>query len=297
MWPSNAIRPYEHAKRLLPTRVRSTIRVIYRDVQQRLHNPTQQSRPVFLVGCGRSGTTMLVDQLARSWEVDRYNEDHPLAFVKWRLRDLSTIRALVQQSRAKIVVFKPILDTHLASRLLDQFPDAKLIFIFRHYHDVIHSSLRRFGTDNWRNRVRRWIQEDFAEFSAQPPPAQARQRIYTYWQPELSSESAIALYWLFYNSLYYDLELHNNPRVRLVRYESIVSSPHPEFLALCQYLSIKYSPKMIQGVSSASIAREAQPAMDENIRAECERLWQTLSQDRYSNGEAAESTAPAVSVA
>ena len=58
-----------------------------KNVQRRLHNPEGTSLPIFLVGCGRSGTSMFIWQLEKSWQIKLYNEDHPAAFDEYRLRD------------------------------------------------------------------------------------------------------------------------------------------------------------------------------------------------------------------
>jgi hypothetical protein len=250
-------------KQTVPAPLRTKTYPLRRQLWQRWSNPTNRSRPVFLIGCGRY----------------LYSEDHGDAFENWRLRDLPTIATLVRRSNAKIVLFKPILDTHLAGKLLNVFPDARLLFVFRHYHDVINSSIQRFGPENWKGRVRRWIEADFAEFSAAPPSARARERIKGLWRPDLGAESAIALYWLFYNSLYYDLGLCNEPQVRLIQYETLVSSSHAQFDSLCRFLGIPLRPQMIEGVFSSSVARQAPAAIAAAIATECEELWHLLEKD------------------
>ena len=266
-------------RHLVPAPLRTRSYPLRRHIWQRLNNPSGKSSPVFLVGCGRSGTSMLVFHLSRSWQIDLYNEDHPHAFVRWRLREPSVVRALVQKSKAQVVLFKPILDTHMTQELLKEFAGAKALFVFRHYDDVINSSLKKFGIENWKERVDRWIGADFAEFSTVPPSLESRERIRRLWQPALSPESATALYWLFYNSLYYDLGLYADSRVHLVQYENLVSAPQQQFDAICKFLSISLIPDMMEGVFATSIARQAQPKIEQNIRDACEQLWQKLSRD------------------
>src|SRR5688500_17650022 len=60
---------------------------VRRSLWRRWHNPRAVSMSVFLIGCGRSGTNMVTRRLARSWQVDFYNEDHPAAFENYLLRD------------------------------------------------------------------------------------------------------------------------------------------------------------------------------------------------------------------
>lgn len=248
-----------------------------RRIWQYIDNPTDDSAPVFLVGCGRSGTNMVIDKLATSWQVDAYNEDHPAAFEEWRLREFNIIGDLINQSHARIILFKPILDTHLASTLLSRFDKSKILYSCRHYDDVVNSAMKLFGEKNWPLRVKAWIENDFSEFASSPPPEETKTAIRLLWNESLTPESAIALYWMFYNLLFFDLGLYNDTRVRLVIYDNAVNHPLQEFEQICGFLGIKFRSSMIQNIYSTSIKRDPSPVIAKNIRMECETLWRRLT--------------------
>jgi hypothetical protein len=253
---------------------------------QRWHNPNGQSIPAFLVGSGRSGTNMLTKALAKSWQVDLYNEDNPAAFKNWFLRDFSVIEALIEHNYANLILFKPLKDTYRTPVLLSNFPDAKFIFIFRHYNDVINSAYKKFYDDSGlvikpafkdrRAPVLRWIDTDFAEFSAFPPPKETVQLIKFLWTSSLTLESNIALEWLFTNQLYFDLGLFKDKRVKLVQYEAVVAEPVKEFESLCHYLNLSYKPQIAKDVFSSSVKRNSAPEIAPQIQGVCEALWQRL---------------------
>jgi hypothetical protein len=233
--------------------------------------------PAFLIGCGRSGTSLIVYQISKSWLTELYNEDNPAAFLRWRLRDLQVVEHLVARSYARVVLFKPILDTYRIHELLNRFPDAKVVFAYRHFDDVINSSLKRFGTDNRIHHVDSWILEDFKEFAACPPPEETKSFIRSRWRPGLNPQTGAALYWLFQNRLYFDLRLDRDERVKLISYEAVVANPVIEFQSLCSFLGIPYEPLISEGVYSSSIKKDAPPEVDELIRKDCETLWQTMT--------------------
>lgn len=257
-------------------------------IWQRWNNPGRQSTPVFLVGSGRSGTNMLASTLAKSWQVELYNEDHPAAFKNWFLRDFSVIESLTERSYAHVVLFKPLKDTYRTHVLLNKFSIARVLFIFRHYNDVINSARKRFYDERGRvkksvfndNRapVLRWIDTDFAEFSDAPPPKDTEQLIRFFWTPSLNLESNIALDWLFTNRLYFDLGLFEDKRVKLVSYEAVVEKPEETFRSLCHFLDLPFKPKITGDVFSSSVKRDPAPEIDPQIRAACETLWQRLQQ-------------------
>ena len=248
----------------------------WRQLRQRRHNSGEYSRPAFLIGCGRSGTSMLVTQLGRSWQLDIYNENNSAAFENWFLRDLPVIQKLVAGSRAPVVLFKPILDTYRACLLLKHFPEAKFLFAFRHYDDVVNSSLKKFGPADRINHVNSWVNDDFSEFADARPPLETQRYIRDCWRPGLSPESGAALYWLFQNRLFFDLGLVNTSSARLVCYEAVVSRPVEELTALCDFLGVGFEAQMAEGIFDSSIQRNAAPTIAPHLREECDEMWQRL---------------------
>jgi len=256
-----------------------TLEQTRKSIWRQLYNPQHETRPVFLVGCGRSGTSMLVKQLNRSWQVELYHEDNPAAFKQYRLREFSVLDALVERSKAPAVVFKPILSTTQTPQLLARFPDIRIVFPYRHYNDVVNSSLKKFGVENRINHVRSWMADDFGEFAVAPPPEATKALVRRLWRPDLNPESGAALYWLFYNQLFYDMGLDKNERAFLIEYETLVNEPRAQFIALTHFLGLKFEERMITGIFASSVGRDNAPAIDPTIQAECEALYQRLSGD------------------
>jgi hypothetical protein len=237
------------------------------------HHRAGQKVPIFLVGCGRSGTNMISDRLGRSWEIELYNEDHPAAFDNYYLKDLATIETLVQENHANAVLFKPIRDTYQTNLLLSHFANAKAIFVIRHYDDVINSAMKKFGVIHWMSQVKGWLADDFAEFSASPPSDASKDFIRSRYNDGLNPESGAALFWWFRNHLFFDLGLDQNENVRLVQYEAVVSEAQKELSSLCEFLEIKFQPSMVENVRTSSVRRDSRPLLDAQIRQDCEELW------------------------
>ena len=220
---------------------------------------------------------MLIWQLNNSWQVNVYNENHPAAFYNFRLLDHETVAQLVSKSQTLRTLFKPILDPVQSNLLLARFPLAKLLFPIRNFDDVVNSSLKKFGVYNRIGHVRRWMEDDFAEFAVAPPPEKTKERIRKLWNPQLGPESGAALYWLFYNQLYQDMGLAEDERVLLVHYEMLVTKPHAHFQRIVNHLDIELEDCMVDGVFASSIGRDSRPPIDPAIRKACEALYAELS--------------------
>lgn len=225
-----------------------------------------------MVGCGRSGTNMLVYRLSRTWELDLVNEQDPRAFRHWWLRDLDSLATVARVSRARRILFKPILDTPRVPELLARFPEAKVLFAVRHWTAVVRSARVAFGIDGLPGRVAGWMADDFAEFHT-PVPEATRQRVRVLWRADLDPNSATALYWLFYTGLYLDLGLEADPRVCLVLYEAVMEQPDRRLREICAFLEIGFRQRMIAGIAPrkrhGTEALEAEPAIAEA----CEALY------------------------
>ena len=247
-----------------------------RFIWQQLYYTGRGSRPAFLVGCGRSGTSMLVLQLGKSWQIEVYNENNLAAFHNWRLRDFVVIQQLVNKSHAPITLFKPILDTYRARLILDTFPAGKMLFAYRHYNDVIDSSLKKFGPKDRITHINNWIADDFAEFADLRPPAETQALIRELWQPGLSPESGAALYWLFQNRLYFDFGLQRHKRVKLIQYEAVVNDPAGQMAAIATFLNIGFDKQTTEGIFASSVQHRPIPNLDPAIAAACQGLWEAL---------------------
>ncbi|HJS28795.1 MAG TPA: hypothetical protein VJ768_04205 [Anaerolineales bacterium] len=256
---------------------------------QRRDNPAGRTMPAFLVGNVRSGTSMIVYHIAKSWQVLLFNEDNPKAFELWRLRDFGVIDGLLSESQARVTLFKPILDTYRTKFILDRYPAGKVLFAFRHYSDVINSSRNRFYDKSGkftpskkvpdhdpRDPVEVWVSNDFLEYSDAPLREESKNLIKGLWQPNLSLESLIALRWLLTNRLFFDLELFADDRVMIINYEDTVTAPEVEFKKIFQFLNLDYHYKVIEGIFSSSVGKDVQPDLDPAIRQQCDELFSEL---------------------
>lgn len=232
-----------------------------------------QSRAVFLVGSGRSGTDILAHCLDQSLNVKLINEDNPLAFENWRLKALDDVKQVVSTAGAPVVVFKPIVETMRINELLETFPCSRAIFIIRDYSDSINSLVKFFGNSHV-NAVNSWIESDFAKLPL--VPNELKDRAKRIWSDNSSIENACGIYWLVYNSSYLFLNLRANERICLVAYESLVSESEVKLRELSDFLGLQYKKAMGADIYSTSVKRKPVSNLHPDLRRYCEETWDRL---------------------
>ena len=112
---------------------------------RRQRSPVKRKTVAFILGCQRSGTTMVQRTLDRLMEVDKFEEHDQRAFRDCRIVGKEVRNALIERSDAQCVLFKPICDSHLALDLFKDHPGSKAIWIYRNYRDVANSSMQYWG--------------------------------------------------------------------------------------------------------------------------------------------------------
>lgn len=259
-------------------RVTSKIdRNLYRLVKhakQRINPPDKESKALFICGSQRSGTNMLSGVLDRSPLTRIYNEDHPLAFQKYRLKRYPVIRSLVEKAPCHWVVFKSIMDSQNIRSLLDEFPNSKCIWIYRDYRDVAESAEKK-----WVNAQRHIIRNiairdnDWDRWYTERLSIDRRQLIRSFYHEGMNETTAGALKWFLRNKLYFDMELSNIPdQVLLVSYNTLVTELKEQFDRIAKFLEIPIDKTCYDHVHYRSIQKPLDQPIEDGVKLICDQV-------------------------
>ena len=80
------------------------------------------------------------------------------------------------------------------------------------------------------------------------------------------------LYWYMRNRLYFDLNLHMDPRVLIVQYEDTVLNQEKAFRRIFDFLGFLYDPAIIDGLFASSVDKHPWPGIDPRIQEVCDDL-------------------------
>ncbi|RLQ20758.1 sulfotransferase family protein [Seongchinamella sediminis] len=240
----------------------------------------------FIAGVQRSGTNMMMDVLERSAETDVYHERDRRAFDNYQMRQPAVIHSLLRRSRGRCFVIKSLCELQHLQRLMEEFTPARTVWIVRDYRDVVNSMCKSFG--NQGKQVKRIaVDRDADGWQGQGMSDATHALVRDHVHDAISDPSAAALIWYFRNQLYFDQGLDGDPRVLLVRYESLVTQPEPEFRRIFAFLDLAYRRGHSRKVVPHSIRKAREPDIEQPIRDLCEAMMGRFDGLRPLTGELA----------
>jgi hypothetical protein len=246
---------------------------------RRMPDPTTEKLPVFIVGCNRSGTNMVCGAIGKSPHGWDYRESaFSVAFNSYYLRSDWIIESLIRLTPAPIISFGSILDSQFTDGLLSRFEGARAIWVYRRYEDVANSCARM----QWGYRLKdyaRWVARGELERLGARGEGIGADTVRLFgevFREDLSNEESACLYWYMRNQLYFDLNLHMDPRVLVLQYEDAVLNKEKAFRRVFGFLGFPYHPAIIGDVFASSVSKNPRPDIDPTIQGVCDALQARL---------------------
>jgi len=251
-------------------------------LHQRIKYKRGQGKTVLLiVGCQRSGTSMIHHLFRLDPDSVTYDEISPLSHLDpvegLRWNPWPTVQRRILADRAPLVVCKPLVESQNLSSLLDLFPQACAIWMYRDYHDVVLSNLEYFGDQTGHQDLQAIVSGDTTNWRAEGLGAAAQEVVRDLYHAELPAADAAALFWYARNSLYFSGDYAADSRVNLCRYGDLVIQPALVMTAAYQFLGRPYpGDRIVADVFSGSRGRgravDLTPAVEQLCAALLGRL-------------------------
>lgn len=232
-----------------------------------------QARPVYLVGLQRSGTNMLVRGLDAAPEVEARNENDRELFHRFRLRGDDVLLDVIGRSRHRIVLVKPLCDSHRVADLL-ALPTGvpgRALWMWRDADDRARSEVAKFGDASLR-ALRAIAAGDTGIWQAgELDPAV----VSAFDLDVMDPYTAAALFWYLRNRLYFSLGLDQRADVQLLSYASLLADPVAAAHRVCAFIGLPFRPSFVADVA-AGPSRSPLP-IDPRVRALCDELTARLA--------------------
>lgn len=229
----------------------------------------EKTIPVFIMGYGRSGSSMLFKIFERDLRIRAFGENHPAVAKNYLLR-YDLLQKIINNSKFEAVVFKPILNSFDISKLLSIYPHGVYIWLVRDFQDVVASAIKRFGP-NVANYLKNYIEHGKGDnWISKGLPDATKNKIQNFTKNlTLNTEDWMALVWWAVNHTIIKEELYNVNSLYIIRYEDLVSNPEPILNEIYKTIGISYQKSLGKYIHKKSVGKGAGLKINKNIYQIC----------------------------
>jgi hypothetical protein len=233
---------------------------------------------VFIVGCQRSGTSLLQNIFFRDFRAKIYKEFSSLSLDGGiRLRPYDEIKNIIDRDKAALILLKPLVESQNVLKALNYFRGSKAIWVYRNYRDVVNSNLNKFGINNGINNLRPIFESADDNWRSEYVPKGAKIIVNRYFSEDMWPHDAASLFWYVRNILFFDLELDKNANVLLCKYEDLVTKPDEIMKNTYKFAGCSY-PKnnIVSGIYGKSIGLGKSIKLSKDVDDLCAELLKNL---------------------
>ena len=252
-----------------------------KDVCQHLLFSERCSKRIGLIlGVQRSGTGMLVQAFANDWSCKSFGEDGGLAVgptaghtMRWRWKPYGEVADILRRQRAPLVIAKPLVESQNADAINAALPEARFIWAYRNYRDVVKSGQEHFGSEAIKYNVQsiilrrsHWYSENVDDVT--------RDLVVRFLRKERSILDLRALGWCIRNSIVFR---HSHLPIAFSSYEDLVSSPSQKMRELYEFLGRPYpGDHIVRHIHGHSVKRGRDLQISSDVRVLCESVMDRL---------------------
>ncbi|MEM9886781.1 MAG: sulfotransferase domain-containing protein [Bacteroidota bacterium] len=215
--------------------------------------PTVDKRRILLiVGCQRSGTSMLRAVFGKDPMTKIFAEKSVLSsddkIYNIRLNAINKLNEQLESYNYPLLVLKPLVESQYTTSLLDEIPNSKAIWLYRHYVGVAYSNLKKFGMQNSINNLRPIAKGEMDNWRSENLAPETVALVKKYFSEDMNPYDGAALFWYVRNSLFFQQELQDNEKVMLLNYEDLTTQPEKKVQSVYNFMQFPYPNKAIAGL-------------------------------------------------
>ncbi|KAI9132421.1 sulfotransferase domain-containing protein [Acaryochloris sp. CCMEE 5410] len=254
--------------------------------QKLFHLTCPQQQILMIVGCQRSGTSLINRIFARDFNINVYRESSCLSsndptqtgHFKLRLNSFQDLESDLLKDKSPTIVLKPLVETQNILHLLDHFPQSKALWMYRGYKDVVNSFLNKFSLNVGIRNIKAIIDGNTDFWYSESIPSSVRSTLVEFYRDDIQPADAVVLFWYVRNSFFFELELNLNSRVMMCKYEHMVCYPNQFINDIYSFLGKRFRAINTWEINSYSVDKGRSLDLSADIQELCDGLLSRLDQ-------------------
>jgi len=267
------------------------IRNLVKDASHRLSFARGPRAILVVLGCQRSGTSMMLRAIDQDWDAKVFgefssinlpagpghHEGDPRQQFSIRMRPLAQVDAELARLRYRIVALKPLVESQRAAEILESIDGARLVWMYRDYRDVSRSIVGTFGKDIHRRNLEPIIRSEPGNWRSESVAEDVRAVVANHYSPDMDPLDGAALFWYARNRLFLDQALAGNERVLLLSYEDLVAEPVAMLARVYGFAGLGTPvSRVAKGIHARAVGAGRQSTPSPEISELCEGLTHRL---------------------
>lgn len=245
---------------------------------------------LFIVGCQRSGTTLLSDlfehdpQTKSYGEVSKLTSEDPIR--QLRLNDWTSVRDTLTQDKSPLVVLKPLVESQHLPELLDFMPNSSAVWLYRDYRDVASSAIIAWGRANAIRDLSHIVKNTPNNWRTEYVSEETRSIVSDFFSEDMSGHDAAALFWYVRNQIFFDRNLAALDNVMTCHYSEFVLNATSVMRTIYQFVDVDYPGDWIAfRVHGNSVKKGRKIKISPPIEELCKALLAQLNRIHYGTTE------------
>lgn len=231
--------------------------------------------PIFILGCGRSGTSMMVRMFEFDDRIETLGENNPKIQSNYMLLKDKVV-SVVDNCKAPIIVTKPILNSFEAYKFLTDHQCLNIVWMLRDYRDMAASSVIKFGPVV-SDYIKELVQQNTGDnWLSNGMPDETLTILRSIDTRHLSHHDWMCLVWWSVNRTIIIDRLYQHQRFILINYEHLVRDPTSAIDSLYKKLGLSYKPNILKYINPASIGKGKTISVNPVIQELCDQLTEEL---------------------
>jgi len=227
--------------------------------------------PIFILGYGRSGTSMMLNVFASDMNFEIFRENDSRIAKNYML-DYKKIKPVIDSCKFEFLVMKPILNSFDAKKLLDSYDRSKILWMIRGYRDVTASAIKKWGSNNSDSLRELVLENKDCGWLSKGMPAETLEILRNINTAHFSKYDWQCLVWWSVNRMILLNNLYLNNNIFLLKYETLIENPEDILKKVYQFAGLAYQTKAHKYIFSTSVKKGSSIELRPVVQKMCDSL-------------------------